>query len=180
MAAGYPTNLPNMPCIMPFSKESIGVNRPGSVAVTTPATAVWPSANRALYIPFTLNRPYVVRRLFWANGTTVSGNVDVGIYLADQTKVLSTGSTAQATISVIQSVSVTETVLAPGNYFMALVMDNATGHIIRVANPNANQGKALGYAEQATAFPLPSTATMATYATSAITHVFGLTSRTVI
>src|SRR5690349_9987725 len=44
------------------------------------ASAAWPSANLAIYVPISIRYAYQVNRVFWYNGGTASGNVDLAIY----------------------------------------------------------------------------------------------------
>lgn len=122
--------------------------------------AGWPAANRAILIPFDISESYTVKKLGWINGATVSGNVDVGIYDTNLTRLVSAGSTAQGSISVVQEVDVTDTTLPPGSYYMAMAMDNTTGRVLRSV-ANHLDTASVGVAQMAAAFPLPATATLA-------------------
>jgi len=118
----------------------------------------WPVANTAFFIPFRI--PYAVTAIGMQiyNGTAVSGNLDAGIYSAEGTKIVSSGSIAQAGTSAVQTVSLTATVLAPGLYYMALVLNNATGVVTVTSASTFQICRAMGMLKQATAFPLPATA----------------------
>lgn len=125
-----------------------------------PSSVVWPSANRAFFLPFRLSRPFVATLLWWLNGATVSGNVDCGIYSADGRRIVSAGGVAQSGVTAIQTVDITDQLLVAGQYFLGLVLDNATGTIYR-STLSIPQGRAAGIFEQATAYPLPNPATFA-------------------
>lgn len=174
----FPVLWPNMPTITPGSDESIGI---GTGAASSVA---WPAANRAYYIPFQLWSPFPVRRIFWANGTVVSGNVDAGIFASEPgngaavTRLYSTGSTAQAGTSVLQSVAPTAFILPVGAYYLTLAMDNTTATAIRWSS-GISVSTMLATAQQSTAFPLPASGTLARITTSFIPLV-GITSSTVI
>src|ERR1700716_2472412 len=71
-------------------------------------SVAWPAANRALYMPITLEAATTVRQIAWQNGTVVSGNVDAGIYDSSKAKVIATGSTAQSETSTVQLVDITD------------------------------------------------------------------------
>lgn len=177
----FPGVFPVRPCLSWISPESLGVNKTPGYSVGQPGTGTWSSANRAIYMPLMLRAPFLVQKVWWANGTTVSGNCDVGLYTEGGVRLFSSGSTAQATVSVIQSVALsTPFLLTPGRYYLAMAMDNATGHIIRMTFGATGYAKEFGCAEQATAFVLPATATFATIASFDTFPLFGLTSRTVI
>ncbi len=128
-------------------------------------STVWPTANKAYIYPFQVVYPTYARQLSWFNGGTASGNVDMGIYDASFAKVVSTGSTAQSGTNAFQTVNITDTLLLPGNYFMALAMDNTTGRVFGINCPTSVMA-AHGCGEMATAFALPSTFTWARIATA--------------
>jgi len=132
------------------------------------SSAAWPTTNRAYFFPFVLTttRTYVLA--IWANGATVSGNVDLGIYDTDGTRKTSTGSQAQSGTSVNQKFTLASALtLAPGRYFMAMSVDNTTATVIR-ATCSAPSGRVCGSQMMDSAFVLPATATFARYAGSHI------------
>lgn len=142
----------------------------GDIAVTIAAlnggstpgnTVVWTAANEALFVPFVLHQGVVVKRLWAANGNTVSGNIDVGIYSMDARLIRSSGSTVQATANALQFFDITDFYLGPGVYYIATALDNITAILFR-SSVSAVLEKAVGMAKMASAFPLPATATLAT------------------
>ena len=153
------------------SDDSIGngnawVYGPNSITVT---------ANLIAFIPFRLSTPIVVRRLWIANGTVVSGNVDLGVYDAKGTLLVSTGSTPQANTSTIQFIDVDDVIIGPGQFYLAVVIDNATGTIM-CGEMGAQLNTILGIAGQVSTFPLPATATLASaLSTAAYEPHIGLT-----
>jgi hypothetical protein len=126
----------------------------------------WPAANRALLVPFEIASPRVVTEIVWYNGSGISGNVDAGIYTTAGGRIVSTGSTAQSGSTAQQVVDITDTLLLPGVYYMALAMDNGTGTIVRWQNYGTQQLIASGMQQAATAFPLPDPVTLANPATN--------------
>jgi hypothetical protein len=136
----------------------------------TPGSNTWPTANKAIYIPFPVRFPITVVKLFVENGTTVSGNIDVGIYDRGGARLVSSGSTAQSGTSAIQSFDITDTTLNPGLYYLAVAMDNTTAHLLRWGTSSAIP-RAMGVMEQTSAFALPSTATFAALSSSYIPFV---------
>jgi len=171
---------PALVTIHPYSPESLGSNLVGTgTAMTGAASATYPAANRALYIPVTLAVPTLVVKLASYNGATVSGNIDVGIYDRVGTRLVSAGSTAQAGASAWQEFDITDTLLGPGCFFLAVAMDNTTGTLFRVLGGQARYLTAHGMAQQATAFPLPATATFAAPAVAVVPMIM-LTGRTVV
>lgn len=122
------------------------------------ASAAWPSANRALLYPVSLDAPFTAARMFWVNGGTVSGNVDAGLYDASGHRLGSTGSTAQAGTSALQSAALTASVgLAPGTYYLALAVNNTTATFYRTVISFST----FTWAGAASAFALPATVTLA-------------------
>lgn len=121
------------------------------------AVHAWPTANTAIYVPFAVGYPIAIAMIFWENGT-VSGNIDVGIYSADGTKLVSSGSTALSGATSIQSVDIIDTLLQRGLYYMAMAIDNTTA-TVRTSNTLPIQNRVCGVLSQATAFALPATST---------------------
>jgi hypothetical protein len=125
------------------------------------SNAAWPTANLAFFFPFAVNGLAVVNKVGWVNGSTVSGNVDAGIYRPDGTRIVSLGSTAQTPINVLQTATLTETTLTSGVYFFALVCDNTTAIFARFSAAATTQHDIFGIKQMAAAFALPATATFA-------------------
>jgi hypothetical protein len=86
---------------------------------------------------------------------------------------------AQAGISTTQVANITDTWLAPGTYFAAVAMDNGTGQIIRNNTPSTLALQVCGVQNQASAFPLPSSATFANPINSAVPFL-AITSKAVL
>jgi hypothetical protein len=123
-------------------------------------SAVWPTTNLAIFVPFILAQHALATQMSHQNGAAVSGNVDVGIYDERGNRLISKGSTAQAGISSLQVHDITDTELVPGVYFKAIAVDNTTATILR-GGMNIQPARACGMAQMATAFPLPNPATFA-------------------
>lgn len=140
----------------------------------------WPTANKAFYMPVSVYEPFLVAKMFVINGGTVSGNIDVGIYDRGGAKIVSSGSVAQAGASAIQEFDVVDTLLNPGLYYLACAMDNATGQLEVWNVTGGTIGRSLGLAEETTAFPLPSSATMAALTGTLRFPLVGATQRSVI
>jgi hypothetical protein len=151
---------PALPVLSPFSPEAFGggiVARGGTTLVNV-ASAAWASANLMIGYPVHLNRPERVTKLWIYNGATATGNLDVGIYDAHGTLLVSSGSTVQAGTTTIQSLDIADTPLGPGDFYMALAMDGTSGTTRWVTWSVAmSQGYVLGQVRKLTAFPLPAT-----------------------
>jgi hypothetical protein len=132
-----------------------------------PSSATHPSANIAFYYPVSVPVLCVARRVWWANGDTVSSsyNVDCGIYADSGYQpaglLASSGSTAQGTALEIQFVDITDTVLTPGRYWIAISCSSTSATFIRtlVRDTVSTSIRRLASFRQSTAVPLPATAT---------------------
>lgn len=123
---------------------------------------VWPVANQAIFVPFTVqDRSVTVYKMGWGNGSPVAGNIDVGIYDFAGTRLVSIGSTAQTGALVTQIVDTVDTVLVPGHYFLAMAKDTVGTGIVQKNSTTAILANASGVQKMETAFPLPATATFA-------------------
>ena len=149
-----------------------------TVSTGAPASAVWPSANRAIFVGFRVWTPITVVKMFVVNGTAVSGNIDMAIYDEAGARLTPSISTAQAGTSAIQELNITDTQLGVGLFFLALAVDNTTATVYRKSINVAHLRAARCY-QMASAFTLPATATFAAPASSYL-PIFGLSTDTVI
>jgi hypothetical protein len=125
------------------------------------ASTAWGTANLGIFVPFELPMAYPVGNLFWMNGGVSSGNIDVGIYTDELTRVCSTGTVAQGTIAVMQFAPPTaDVVLTPGNYYIGCALSSTTGTIFCQTTGTAGHGREMGVFQMASAFNLPVTATI--------------------
>ncbi len=138
---------------------------------TVPSSTAWPSANRAILIPFRLPKQMTVYQAIVGCGATGGGNFDVGIYDLSGNRIVSGGTTARAASSEV-IVNITDTPIGPGVYYMALSSDS-TGTFIASSPAQAALVKAVGIRQASTAFVLPATVTFET-AASAFIPVFGI------
>lgn len=131
----------------------------GFPAGNTPAAAPWLSANAAILVPFALQTSQTISAIVVSAGSTQSGNFDVGIYDSSGTRKVSKGSTAQSTLTgnVANSVTVTSTPLAAGQYYLALSADNGTGTFYFESTAPASLAQ--HQLQVATSFPLPASIT---------------------
>ncbi len=133
-------------------------------------STTWFAANLAFFIPVRFTREEVIRKFYWMNGATVSGNVDCGLYAPDGTKIVSTGSTAQSGTTAIQIVDTTDTVVGPGLFYLALACDNTTAAFGMASSFTNPMIQILGCAEVATSFILPATVTLGSTSRTSIPH----------
>ena len=130
--------------------------------VAARTTGAWPTANKAILIPFRLNTFERIVSLSILNGGTVSGNWDGGIYNSDGVRIVSSGSTAQSGANATQNFTLTSTLLAPGHYYAAFAANNTTGTLGYYATGlGALVLRCLGLKEVTSSFPLPATLTPA-------------------
>jgi hypothetical protein len=147
-----------------FEIDSFGLFGPVAGISNTYASAVFPTANKVLYIPIRIPSPVLIQQLYIINGAAVSGNVDMGVYSRDGTKLISSGSTAQAGVSVKQQFNVTDTLIGRGVYYLAVTLDNIVGTLTRAAPAIATLQSMGLLKETPGGFGLPANATFGTYA----------------
>jgi hypothetical protein len=158
---------------MPHIVLTMGRTSPSNSTISS-SGAVWPTAEKAIYSPIDIPWICSLRKVFVSNGSVVSGNLDVGLYTSAGVRLWSAGSTAQSGTSTEQVVDVSpDLALTPGLYYVGLVLDNTTGTVVR-NTPSTQMCAVAGYYTQATAFPLPSTATFAIDYTLTYTPLVGL------
>jgi hypothetical protein len=161
-----------------FSPECLGMD----YLVTDngiPSTA-W-TANLLVYVPLITANALIVSQFFWYNGTAVSGNSDAGIYTEDgMTKLVSTGSTANAGTSQFQATNITDVTL-PANrrLWLALGCDNGT-QTYRCTDLIVSGLEFIGVKQQASGWSsgLPTSATFAAPSIAKM-PIFGFTGKAV-
>jgi hypothetical protein len=119
-------------------------------------------ANQAIYLPFVLPWRYPLRRVCWANGGLQSGSIDVGIYSVNGGRIWSNGGVAAAGGNQLQYVTLASPVLlSPGRYYFAMAQSgNGT---MWGCNADASKIRTAGLYWQASAYPLPASATFAAW-----------------
>lgn len=160
-----------MSCLSP---ASVGTQiAAAGLSLTT--SAAWPSANRAIFVPFYLTVTRSVYAAFVNVGGTSSGNLDVGVYNDQLMRVFSTGSTGMGSTSTLQVISLSQKQLPVGKYYLALAVDNATG-VVSHFGTTATPSRMLDVHRMDSAFPLPSSVT---FAASDASHIpeFGIAFR---
>lgn len=161
--------------ITPWSQQSIGTGL-YQCALTGGGTSAWPAAGLVVYVPFTVPEPFTITKLVWGIGAA-AGNLDAGVYAEGGTLLVSAGSTAAAGTNAQQVVDVTDTTVARGRYYMALVADTVTTLTVYRAAPAAGIAQSFGLLEQASVtLPLSTGASPATFAqyTRAFIPYFGV------
>lgn len=157
--------MPQFPVVcVPHNQVTIGTYSPesiGQLLVSASATAVsnvgWPSGSFAICVPVEIYEPITIAKMMIVRGTATSGNLDVGVYDANGNLKVSSGSTAQSAAA-IQTFDVTDTLLQPGLYYMAVAFDNTTANMLGWS-VSLIDTLPFGVFTVASAFPLPSTVT---------------------
>ena len=132
------------------------------MGLNTIGTLTWPAANTAFFVPMWIPFAYPVRRVFWANQTVTTQNMDFGIYTADGSRIYSTGSTAASGANAPQYVTPsTDFILAPGRYYFALSDSSTTANEGGQGSsaPALARLRLAGVLEETSALPLPATMT---------------------
>lgn len=143
------------------------------------ATGAWPTANLAIFVPMPISMPFTVVKMFLYNGGTVSGNVDIGIYTAEGARVVSSGTTAHAATTDKQVFDITDTLLNPGLYYLALAFDNNVALVTHMAGLAVNNCRSIGIRQASSSFVLPATVTFEAAANAYIPDIY-LTGNSVI
>lgn len=120
-------------------------------------TATLVAANRGIFLPIYFDHLVLVNKLWWFNGSNVTGNADVGVYNDAFNLAVSTGATARVNTNRIQEVDVADTFLVPGRYYLAL-SSSATGNFCALTGGTVIKQRMCGALQQDTVHPLPSTA----------------------
>ena len=129
----------------------------------TLSAANYPSADLIIYCPLRVTEACTVLRVFLVNGSSVSGNVNIGLYSSTGTKLWETGSTAQSGTGQTQFIDIADQNVAAGLYYVA-IQCSGTPSLPR-QNPSLHFLQADGVMqEQAGSFALPATATFAVLA----------------
>lgn len=147
-----------------------------ATGTAAPASAVWPSAQLLIAVPYLLEDRILVKRLWMANGTVVAnGNVDVGLYARDLTRIVASGAVATAGASDLQYFDVTDTWVGPGLIYIAGVMTSASDTAVRLSTA-ATYLRRTGVIQMASQTSCPATITAATMA-QAYLPMMGFTTR---
>lgn len=141
------------------------------------ASAASGAAGRVYYYPIVLPEATVVRRLFWANGSTVGTNSHkVGIYSDSAgmpgSRLVEGNATLSAGTTTIQYDDITDVALQPGRYWLAFVSGGTTD--TTYAQTAVTMGAK--WYEAGSGTTLPATASASLTATTTL-FIFGFTSR---
>lgn len=160
--------------VMSLGPEAADV---GGYGVGDAASTTWPTANLAMLVPFSLAYRVTVHRMWMFNGSSVAGNIDIGVYDTSGTRLGSTGSTAQSGTSVPQNVNSTDFDIGPGVFYMALACSSTSANIFAASASTGGEPilASMGLVKVASSFPLPSSLTFEAWGTTGFrVPLFGL------
>ena len=142
----------------------------------TPASSAWQTVDTMLYLPLWLPFPYVVRRLFWVNGSSANGNWAIGLLNQEGVRIYGSAATAASGASQPQYVATSSPILlAPGRYYLALTHSSAAAnHAWSGNNFNNPRMKMAGILQEASQSTVPATWTPVT-ASSSLIPLAGIT-----
>jgi hypothetical protein len=167
--AGY---SPNSNRLMPVCSwyEGTRWHNQGSDTLyqNTLGSAGWPTANRAIYLPFLLEEPMLITEATISNGAGASaGSWDLGVYSADGVRLVSSGLVAQAGgANALQTIPLVDTLLDRGVFYMALVATSTSTTVNRYQGGITVDWYVWGALQQDSASPLPAIATFASNITT--------------
>lgn len=92
-------------------------------------SGVWPSANRAIYVPVWLSRQVIVYQMSYIVATQ-AGNYVIGLYDGNGNKLVDSGSQTVPAAG-IALFNITDTIIGPGAYYLALLLSSTTASIRR-------------------------------------------------
>lgn len=175
MSYSPPAIVLRTPLVLPVNSPWCAYSGYYSNTTSAPASATSPTANQAIYVPIVVTTTATFTRGFWWNGSAPGGNTCVGLYTPDGTRQATTGSVASSGASAIQSAAFAASYVAtPGIYYMAIQFSAAT------VNGTSGYGPSLLfrmiglYTQAVGSFPLPASATFATWTSFLLPH-FGIT-----
>lgn len=133
-----------------------------------PASATYPAANLAIFIPMFLEVPFRAQGGLWVNGSSVTGTADSGIYTLTGTRVVSTGATTRSGASSVDGTDFpSEVLIPPGAYYLAFSASSGAANTAFLnTSVTSAIGKPAGLLQMASAHPLPATATFAAWSST--------------
>lgn len=141
-------------------------------------TPIWTTASLITYVPLIVPADVIFVKAWVLLAVGSAGNYDLGLYHPNGTRLVSIGSTATTATAGLFEHDITDTPVARGIYYAAMVCDDANCEV--VGNLNANAAQAEGCFNQASTFPLPATATFACSNTTLVVPTMGFSTRTLI
>lgn len=179
---GASAGMPTPAYVDTLGPYGVGVQL-GAMAATAPASATEIGANGALFVPIVIPTACTAVKLWHMNGSSVTGNIDMGIYNEDGTKVVTNGAVAQSGTTTIQAFDIADTALAAGRYYLGVGVSSASATHFGATISSASLMRALGVVQDSAGYSsgLVATATFAGPGAS-FTHVpwMGISLRTLV
>lgn len=173
-------SMPPLPMTHTWSHEMLGVYQCGlcNASMAAQASAAYPAANRIIYIPFGLAMPVTVVKLWVYNGAfTGTPDLNMGIYDVAGTRIVQIGTTAQTGANVLQTFDIVDTLIGPGDFYLAIIATATTAQMFRTAPGQVGFCQAMGMLQEAgSGSTLPTAATFASI-TSAYIPQIGFSTR---
>lgn len=130
-------------------------------APTAYVSATWPVANLAIYMPVIFPADCTLYSLN-AVGNNATGNYDLGFYSPAFARLASKGTTANA--AAVLTLSLPNIRVAGGDVYYAAITFSSTSSALVAGGVAGLFAVIAGFAQQATALPLPSPGVPATFA----------------
>lgn len=142
--------LPPPPVMTTMHPDCRGLSTTISVRLDSMASAAWPTASLGLFYPFVLTSTATAYQLLFYVGATSGGDIDMAIYDSQKNRIVSAGSTAMsASINTVQELNITDTVLGPGVYLLAVSSSATSGTVFGFQISDETSLAALPVYEQA-------------------------------
>lgn len=167
--------------VTPLSRWSIGDQLAAGDIPAISSGNMNGANNRAFAYPLVIPAPCVIVKAFIHNGASVAGNVDIGLYYENYTKVVTAGGAAQVGVNLIQEFDLTDTVVQPGRYYL---VGSASGAATAKQWVYGGEYRLalMGCFVAETAYPLPATLTPTAPTTLSVgvVNLMGLSLRTLV
>jgi len=167
--------MPPLPMTHTWSHEVLGVYQMGlaNVDMSAQASAAYPAANRIIYIPFGLAMPATVVKLWVYNGAfTGTPDLNMGIYDVAGTRIVQIGTTAMSGTNVLQVFDIADTLIGPGDFYLAIIATVTTAQMFRTAPAQVGFCQVMGMLQEAgIGSTLPTTATFASVGSAYIPQI---------
>ena len=134
--------------INPFAPDQPIGGHQVCVGGSASAAAVWPSANRAIYVPFVVYDITTIVQMGFVVGVQ-SGTMDVGLYTETYARLTSMGSAQSVPAAGVGLMNIPDTTLTPGLYYAGVVVSNTTATFQRSNNYNVEYNHIFPVQQQA-------------------------------
>lgn len=134
--------------------------------------------NQGIFVPVIVPTTFPLNAIFML-GQDADGNMDMGVYDTSGTRIVSTGSTANA--NSVVSPSISSSSLSPGQYYLAWSSDNNTTQDVNgLGAVSLYVCFAMGVKVASSAFPLPASVSLTDPSVNTELPFIGISKRTVI